>query len=90
MRLRLAQTFSHVPPKRLTEAGEQTLTTFLGGVLAKKYTNPSSDIIAVLAGLDEVDHVIAELLSAIDGTIRHGVSCMTSLMTLVAFESDLF
>ncbi|PGH36841.1 hypothetical protein GX50_00298 [[Emmonsia] crescens] len=50
----------------------ETLTTFLGGVLTKKYTNPSSDIITVLAGIDEVDHVIADFVAALDGIIRNG------------------
>ncbi|OJD14503.1 hypothetical protein AJ78_05153 [Emergomyces pasteurianus Ep9510] len=50
----------------------ETLTTFLGGVLTKKYSNPSSDIIAVLAGIDEVDHVIADFVAALDGIIRNG------------------
>ncbi|EGC43251.1 conserved hypothetical protein [Histoplasma capsulatum var. duboisii H88] len=52
----------------------ETLTTFLGGVLTKKYTNPSSDIITVLAGIDEVDHVIANFVAALDGIIRNGTS----------------
>ncbi|KAJ4392599.1 hypothetical protein N0V85_006931 [Neurospora sp. IMI 360204] len=38
-----------------------TLSVFLVSVLGKKYTNPSSDIIEVLAGLDSVDHVFGEL-----------------------------
>jgi hypothetical protein len=54
---------------------EQTLTALLGGVLNKKYTNPSSDVITVLAGLDEVDRVISEFTSAIDGIIRSGANC---------------
>jgi hypothetical protein len=54
---------------------EQTLTALLGGVLTKKFTNPSSDVIAILAGLDEVDRVISEFVSAIDGIIRGGGSC---------------
>ncbi|KAK2748858.1 hypothetical protein FQN55_004000 [Onygenales sp. PD_40] len=52
----------------------ETLTTFLGGVLTKKYTNPSSDIITVLAGLDEVDHVISDFVAALDGIIRNGAN----------------
>ncbi|PGG98625.1 hypothetical protein GX51_06710 [Blastomyces parvus] len=52
----------------------ETLTTFLGGVLTKKYTNPSSDIITVLAGIDEVDHVIADFVAALDGIIRNGAT----------------
>ena len=50
----------------------QNLTAFLGGILSKKYTNPSSDVIAVLAGLDEVDKLVSDLISGIDDLIRNG------------------
>ncbi|EFX06266.1 duf1741 domain containing protein [Grosmannia clavigera kw1407] len=53
-------------------AALDTLTTFLSAVLAKKYTNPSSDVIAVLAGLDNVDTVMTEFVSVLDGLLRHG------------------
>lgn len=53
----------------------QTLTVVLGAVLAKRYTNPSADIITVLAGLDEVDAVFSEFASAIESIIRTGRSC---------------
>ncbi|KAK0614397.1 hypothetical protein B0T14DRAFT_606696 [Immersiella caudata] len=49
-----------------------TLSTFLIAVLAKKYTNPSSDIIEVLAGLDHVDTVFTEFVGALDTIIRNG------------------
>lgn len=41
-------------------------------MLAKKYTNPSSDIINVLAGLDQVDAVFTDFVATIDITIRTG------------------
>ena len=44
-------------------------------VLAKKYTNPSSDIITVLAGLDHVDNVFTDFVGALDTIIRNGRSC---------------
>lgn len=53
----------------------QTLSTFFVAVLAKKYTNPSSDIIEVLAGLDAIDTVFADFVGALDATIRNGRSC---------------
>ena len=53
----------------------QTLTVFLGAVLAKRYTNPSSDVIAVLAGLDEVDSIFFDFANAIEGILRNGRSC---------------
>ncbi|KAI1869328.1 uncharacterized protein JN550_005958 [Neoarthrinium moseri] len=52
----------------------ETLTTFFSAVLPKKYTNPSSDIIAVLAGLDQVDHIFTEFVAALDAIIRNGDS----------------
>ncbi|RAL03983.1 ARMH3 family protein [Aspergillus ibericus CBS 121593] len=50
----------------------ETLTVFLVCVLKKKYTNPSSDVITVLAGLDEVDHAISNFVAVLDGIIRNG------------------
>jgi hypothetical protein len=41
-------------------------------VLAKKYTNPSSDIIDLLAGLDHIDSVFTEFVSALEPLIRNG------------------
>ncbi|PWY87279.1 DUF1741-domain-containing protein [Aspergillus sclerotioniger CBS 115572] len=52
----------------------ETLTVFLACVLKKKYTNPSSDVITVLAGLDDVDHVISNFVAVLDGIIRNSSS----------------
>ncbi|TAQ90089.1 hypothetical protein B7494_g1605 [Chlorociboria aeruginascens] len=49
-----------------------TVTAFLASVLSKKYTNPSSDIINVLAGLNQVDAVFTEFVAALDVTIKTG------------------
>ncbi|KAE8452866.1 hypothetical protein EG329_013138 [Mollisiaceae sp. DMI_Dod_QoI] len=49
-----------------------TITAFLAAVLPKKYTNPSSDIINVIAGLDRVDAVFTDFVAALDVTIRTG------------------
>ncbi|KAL8793571.1 MAG: hypothetical protein Q9195_003834 [Heterodermia aff. obscurata] len=43
-------------------------------VLAKRYTNPSADIISVLAGLDEVDAVFLDFANALEGILRQGRS----------------
>jgi hypothetical protein len=43
--------------------------------LGKKYTNPSSDIITVLAGLDYVDTVFTDFVGALDAIIRNGRNC---------------
>ncbi|KAL9592552.1 MAG: hypothetical protein Q9179_006598 [Wetmoreana sp. 5 TL-2023] len=56
------------------EAALDTLTVFLDVVLVKRYTNPSSEIITVLAGLDEVDDVFLDFANIIDGVIRSGGS----------------
>ncbi|KAI4130019.1 MAG: hypothetical protein LQ338_001953 [Usnochroma carphineum] len=54
------------------EAALDTLAVFLDVVLAKRYTNPSSEIITVLAGLDEVDDVFLEFADAFETVIRTG------------------
>ncbi|KAH8811823.1 hypothetical protein F5884DRAFT_783550 [Xylogone sp. PMI_703] len=51
-----------------------TTTAFFSSVLTKKYTNPSSDIINVLAGLDKVDAIFTDFVAALDVTIRTGKS----------------
>ena len=48
------------------------MTVFLGIVLSKRYTNPSADIITVLAGLDDVDAVFFEFANAVESAIRAG------------------
>ncbi|KAI5252046.1 DUF1741-domain-containing protein [Aureobasidium subglaciale] len=48
------------------------LTVFLTKVFSKRYTNPSSDIIEVLAGLDHVDTVFNDLVTTLDTTIKSG------------------
>ncbi|CAK7262558.1 hypothetical protein SEPCBS57363_000127 [Sporothrix epigloea] len=49
-----------------------TLTTFLSAALAKKYNNPSSDVIDLLAGLDRVDAVVSDFVAALDQLLRYG------------------
>jgi hypothetical protein len=41
-------------------------------VLSKKYTNPSSDIISVLAGLHDADAVFADFVASLEVAIRNG------------------
>ncbi|KAK0634441.1 hypothetical protein B0T17DRAFT_6613 [Bombardia bombarda] len=43
-------------------------------ILAKKYANPSSDIIEVLAGLDYVDTAFTDFVGALDSNIKSGKS----------------
>ncbi|CAK4032068.1 UPF0588 membrane [Lecanosticta acicola] len=49
-----------------------TLTVFFAVVLGKKFTNPSSDVIEVLAGLDHVDSVFFDLVATLDHAIKDG------------------
>lgn len=49
----------------------------------KKYTNPSSDTITILSGLDDVDQVFTEFVSVLDRTIRNGRDCELHQITLV-------
>lgn len=67
----------------------QTLTVFLGNVLSKKYTNPSSDIIEVLAGLDDVDSVFTELVTTLDVAMKSGRTSK-SVSTAKLTSSELF
>jgi hypothetical protein len=46
----------------------------MASVLGKKYTNPSSDIIELLAGLDHIDTVFADFVAALESLIRAGRS----------------
>ena len=50
----------------------QTLTVFLDAALTKRYTNPSSDIISVLAGLHDADAVMSDFIATLDTVIRSG------------------
>jgi len=50
----------------------QTLTVFFAIVLSKRYTNPSSEMIEVLAGLDAVDAVFTDLVAAFDNAMKDG------------------
>jgi len=50
------------------------LTVFLDTALAKRYTNPSADSIAVLAGLRDADTVMTDFVATLDTAIRAGRS----------------
>ncbi|KAF2497589.1 DUF1741-domain-containing protein [Lophium mytilinum] len=54
------------------EIALDTLIVFLGAVLSKKYTNPSSDIISVLTGLNNADTVMSDFVASLDIVIRTG------------------
>ncbi|KAL6703315.1 hypothetical protein ACN47E_010022 [Coniothyrium glycines] len=59
-----------MPPS--DETALETLTVFLDAALSKKYTNPSSDIISVLAGLHQADAVMTDFVATLDAAIRSG------------------
>lgn len=67
---------SLLPYKRFQWLTGQTLTVFLDAALTKKYTNPSSDIISVLAGLHDADAVMTDFIATLDTVIRNGRTCM--------------
>ena len=52
------------------------MTVFLDAALTKKYTNPSSDIIAVLTGLNDADAVMTDFVATLDMAIRGGRDSM--------------
>ena len=63
---------------------------FFAVVLAKKYTNPSSDIIEVLAGLDDVDAVFNTLVETLDHAITDGRTGKTSFLMSHRCHTDCF
>lgn len=73
------------------------MTVFLEGALTKKYTNPSSDILAVLAGLHDADAVMSDFVATLDAVIRNGRSIplrrnairTTLVMTAAGFNTVL-
>jgi hypothetical protein len=75
----------------------QALTVFLDAALSKKYTNPSSDTLLVLAGLDDADTVMTDFVATLDTVIRNGRSIAVRLkavraalvMTASAFHTGL-
>lgn len=71
MTSKLACTLYFQIPK-LTVLTLQTLTAFLEAVLSKKYPSPSSDIILVLAGLEDVDEVLTDFVGGLDDILRNG------------------
>ncbi|GAB7329524.1 hypothetical protein MBLNU13_g01293t2 [Cladosporium sp. NU13] len=54
-----------------------TLTVFFSVVLTKRFTSPSSDIIEVTSGLDNVDAVYSDLTATLENTIKTGRDAST-------------
>ncbi|KAE8853413.1 hypothetical protein PTNB73_02263 [Pyrenophora teres f. teres] len=66
------------------EIALETLTVFLDAALSKKYTNPSSDIISVLCGLNDADAVMTDFVATLDTAIRGGRSISVRLRAVRA------
>lgn len=56
----------------------QTLNVFIREIFSKRYTNLSSDIIALLTGLDNVDSIFTEFVVSLDNNIRNGRTGITT------------
>ncbi|ORY11664.1 hypothetical protein BCR34DRAFT_565059 [Clohesyomyces aquaticus] len=70
-----------------------TLTVFLEGALGKKYTNPSSDILSVLAGLHDADHVLSDFVATLDHVMRTGRNLalrLTAVRTALCITAAAF
>ncbi|KAF9770940.1 hypothetical protein IL306_011412 [Fusarium sp. DS 682] len=52
-----------------------TLSVFLSCLLSKRYPHPSSDIMVLLAGLDQIDAVFTDFVSALEAIIRNSKEC---------------
>jgi hypothetical protein len=66
---------------------------FLASILSKKYPHPSSDIITILAGLDNIDNIFTEFIGTLDGIIRNGTDLDTrhkAVEVLLAITSGAY
>ncbi|KAI1612644.1 hypothetical protein EDD37DRAFT_562530 [Exophiala viscosa] len=48
----------------------ENLAAFLCAIFTKKYTNPNTDVIQVLAGLDAIDKLMSDLVHSLESIIR--------------------
>jgi hypothetical protein len=48
----------------------KNLTAFLCAIFTKKYPNPNTDLIEVLAGLDAIDKVMSDFVLGLETVIR--------------------
>ncbi|SPO05117.1 uncharacterized protein DNG_07802 [Cephalotrichum gorgonifer] len=71
----------------------ETLAVFFSCVLSKKYAQPSSDIISVLAGINNVDSALTEFVGIMGGIIRSGKTLELrhkAVEVLLAFTAGAF
>lgn len=57
-----------------SEHALDNLTSFLSAALSKKYASPSTDIIEIVAGLQDVDKVMTDLVNSLNSVIDRGKS----------------
>lgn len=75
----------------------QNLTAFLCAVFNKKYTNPNTEIIEILAGLDAIDQLMSDLVHSLELTVRQSTEdslrakAVATVLALVAggFQTSL-
>uniref|UniRef100_A0A0D2Y954 Armadillo-like helical domain-containing protein n=1 Tax=Fusarium oxysporum (strain Fo5176) TaxID=660025 RepID=A0A0D2Y954_FUSOF len=68
-----------------------TLSVFLSCLLSKRYPHPSSDIMVLLAGLDQIDAVFTDFVSAVEAIIRNSKELEVrykAVEVLLAFIQD--
>jgi hypothetical protein len=73
------------------------LTAFLCAVFTKRYPNPNTDVIEVLAGLDAIDRLMSDLVHGLESIIRQATSesfrtkALETVLALVAggFQTSL-
>lgn len=73
------------------------MTAFICAVFTKRYANPNTDVIEVLAGLDAIDSLMSDLVHGLESTIRLATSdslrtkALETVLALVAggFHTNL-
>lgn len=68
---------SGVEPR--AEHALENLAAFLVAVLAKRFPNPSTDVIEIMAGLEDIDKVMTDLVSSLDAVISNHKSNSKSI-----------
>ncbi|KAF5606236.1 UPF0588 membrane protein [Fusarium pseudocircinatum] len=64
-----------------------TLSVFLSCLLSKRYPHPSSDIMVLLAGLDQIDAVFTDFVNAVEAIIRNSKECLLANYNKFEFQN---
>lgn len=75
----------------------ENLAGFLGAVFTKRYTNPSTDVIEVLGGLDAIDKLVSDLVNGLEAIVRQSAKpdfrskavAATTSMVAGAYQTSL-